>query len=83
MKKLAMDAFCSWVGAYNEHRGELKKIFVVKKIHLGHAAKSFGLKEQPSLVGRVQPKKRKQQEKKKRKHLKGESSQLRNMDLDL
>jgi ATP-dependent RNA helicase DDX31/DBP7 len=46
MKKLAMDAFCSWVGAYNEHRGELKKIFVVKKIHLGHAVKSFGLKEQ-------------------------------------
>lgn len=64
MKKLARDAFCSWVGAYNAHRGELKKIFVVKKLHLGHVARSFGLKEQPSLVGRVQAKKRKQEEKK-------------------
>ncbi|KAJ3687718.1 hypothetical protein LUZ61_016882 [Rhynchospora tenuis] len=64
MTKLARDAFCSWVGAYNAHRGELKKIFVVKKLHLGHVARSFGLKEQPSLVGRVQANKRKREDKK-------------------
>ncbi|XP_072961311.1 DEAD-box ATP-dependent RNA helicase 17 [Typha angustifolia] len=62
MKKLARDAFCSWLRAYTAHRGELKKIFMVKKLHLGHVARSFGLKEQPSLVGRshqMQAKKRK------------------------
>ncbi|KAM0948295.1 putative RNA helicase [Dioscorea sansibarensis] len=62
LKQLAKDAFCSWVRAYTAHRGELKKIFMVKKLHLGHVAKSFGLKDQPSLVGRSfksQEKKRK------------------------
>ncbi|KAH7851383.1 hypothetical protein Vadar_010738 [Vaccinium darrowii] len=62
MKKLAKDAFCSWVRAYTAHRGELKSIFMVKKLHLGHVARSFALKEQPSLVGQsfqMQSKKRK------------------------
>ncbi|KAL7593753.1 hypothetical protein Lser_V15G32791 [Lactuca serriola] len=67
MKKLGQNAFCSWVRAYSAHRGELKSIFMVKKLHLGHVARSFGLKEQPSLVGRsVQKKhteKRKREEK--------------------
>ncbi|GJM88647.1 hypothetical protein PR202_ga04733 [Eleusine coracana subsp. coracana] len=69
MKKLARDAFCSWVRAYTAHRGELKKIFMVKKLHLGHVARSFELKEQPSLVGRshqVQLKKRKKEQKRER-----------------
>uniref|UniRef100_A0A452XMB3 ATP-dependent RNA helicase n=2 Tax=Aegilops tauschii subsp. strangulata TaxID=200361 RepID=A0A452XMB3_AEGTS len=64
--KRARDAFCSWLRAYTAHRGELKKIFMVKKLHLGHVARSFGLKEQPSLVGRshqVQLKKRKKEQK--------------------
>ncbi|OQU78038.1 hypothetical protein SORBI_3009G143800 [Sorghum bicolor] len=68
-KKLARDAFCSWVRAYTAHRGELKKIFMVKKLHLGHVARSFGLKEQPSLVGRshqMQLKKRKKEQKRER-----------------
>lgn len=62
MKKLARDAFSAWVRAYTAHRGDLKRIFVVKKLHLGHVARSFGLKEEPSLVGRsfqMQTKKRK------------------------
>ncbi|XP_058079357.1 DEAD-box ATP-dependent RNA helicase 17 isoform X1 [Magnolia sinica] len=62
LKNLAKKAFRSWVRAYTAHRGELKRIFVVKKLHLGHVARSFGLKEQPSLVGRsfhTQKKKRK------------------------
>ncbi|KAG8066924.1 hypothetical protein GUJ93_ZPchr0005g15594 [Zizania palustris] len=68
-KKLARDAFCSWIRAYTAHRGELKNIFMVKKLHLGHVARSFGLKEQPSLVGRshqVQLKKRKKELKRER-----------------
>ncbi|KAK4396816.1 DEAD-box ATP-dependent RNA helicase 17 [Sesamum angolense] len=39
LKKLAKDAFCSWVRAYTAHRGELKQIFMVKKLHLGHVRK--------------------------------------------
>lgn len=68
MKKLAKDAFCSWVRAYTAHRGELKRIFMVKKLHLGHVAKSFALKEQPSLVGKSfqnETKKRQRNEKQK------------------
>ncbi|XP_052198516.1 DEAD-box ATP-dependent RNA helicase 17 isoform X2 [Diospyros lotus] len=52
MRKSAKAAFCSWVRAYTAHRGELKRIFMVKKLHLGHVARSFALKEQPSLVGK-------------------------------
>jgi len=65
--KLAKQAFCSWVRAYTAHRGELKRIFMIKKLHLGHVAKSFALKQQPSLVGQSfqkQVKKRKRFEKK-------------------
>lgn len=68
MKKLAKDAFCSWVRAYTAHRGELKRIFTLKKLHLGHVAKSFALKEQPSLVGKsfqTQSKKRKRDQRQK------------------
>ncbi|XP_022745548.1 DEAD-box ATP-dependent RNA helicase 17 [Durio zibethinus] len=68
IKKLAKDAFCSWVRAYTAHRGDLKGIFMVKKLHLGHVAKSFALKEQPSLVGKSfqnQWKKRKRDQKQK------------------
>lgn len=62
LRGLAKSAFCSWVRAYTAHKGELKRIFMVKKLHLGHVARSFGLREQPSLVGRslqLQAKKRK------------------------
>lgn len=66
MKNLAKNAFSSWVRAYTAHRGELKRIFVVKKLHLGHVAKSFGLKEQPSLVNKSL---QKQSKKRKRDHI--------------
>ncbi|KAG9140915.1 hypothetical protein Leryth_010447 [Lithospermum erythrorhizon] len=58
MKKLAGSAFCSWVRAYSAHRGDLKRIFVVKKLHLGHVAKTFALKEQPSMVTKSMQKQR-------------------------
>ncbi|KAL3642881.1 DEAD-box ATP-dependent RNA helicase 17 [Castilleja foliolosa] len=66
IKKLANDAFSSWVRAYTAHRGDLKQIFMVKKLHLGHVAKSFALKDQPSLVNKSiqrQIKKRKRNDK--------------------
>lgn len=66
INKLAKDAFSSWVRAYTAHRGELKQIFMVKKLHLGHVAKSLALKDQPSLVNRSiqkQLKKRKRNDK--------------------
>lgn len=63
MKQLAKDAFCSFVRAYAAHRGDLKRIFQVKKLHLGHVAKSFGLKDQPSLVGKSFNKQAKKREK--------------------
>lgn len=69
MKKMAKAAFVSWTRAYAAHRGELKRIFMVKKLHLGHVAKSFALKEQPSVVGKSvqkQSKKRKNEHKHKR-----------------
>ncbi|XP_042047308.1 DEAD-box ATP-dependent RNA helicase 17-like isoform X2 [Salvia splendens] len=52
ISKLAKEAFSSWVRAYTAHRGELKQIFMVKKLHLGHVAKSFALKDQPTLVNK-------------------------------
>lgn len=66
INKLAKEAFSSWVRAYTAHRGELKQIFMVKKLHLGHVAKSMALKDQPSLVNRSiqkQLKKRKRNDK--------------------
>lgn len=68
IKKLAQNAFWSWVKAYSTHRGELKRIFVVQRLHLGHVTKSFALKEQPSLVSKSNQKelkKRKRNEKQK------------------
>jgi len=65
--KLVEKAFCSWVQAYTTHREELKRIFMIKKLHLGHVAKSFALKRQPFLVAQSfqkQAMKRKRFEKK-------------------
>lgn len=68
VKILAQNAFCSWVRAYTAHRGELKKIFVVRKVHLGHVAKSFALKQQPSLVGTLVRKSYQNEFKKRKRH---------------
>ncbi|KAH9609995.1 hypothetical protein KSS87_001704 [Heliosperma pusillum] len=68
MKTMAKAAFLSWVRAYTAHRGDLKRIFMVKKLHLGHVARSFALKEQPALMGQAvqkQMKKRKKNDLKK------------------
>jgi len=48
---LAKSAFQSYCRAYAAYPRELKKIFHPKKLHLGHVARSFALKSQPSQIG--------------------------------
>ncbi|CAO3639206.1 unnamed protein product [Cunninghamella echinulata] len=45
---LARKAFWSSVRAYATHAATEKHVFHIKKLHLGHLAKSFGLREAPS-----------------------------------
>ncbi|CAB4406736.1 unnamed protein product [Rhizophagus irregularis] len=47
---LAQKAYSSHIRAYATHVSTEKHIFHVKKLHLGHIAKSFGLREAPSNV---------------------------------
>jgi ATP-dependent RNA helicase DDX31/DBP7 len=49
---LAKDAFRSHVRAYATFPSDLKHIFHVKRLHLGHVAAAFGLKEAPGLIGK-------------------------------
>lgn len=49
---LAKDAFRSHVRAYATFPSHLKHIFHVKRLHLGHVAAAFGLKEAPGLIGK-------------------------------
>lgn len=44
LKKLAGDAFRSFVRAYATHPASLRAIFHVKRLHLGQIAGSFALK---------------------------------------
>ncbi|CAG8480935.1 13943_t:CDS:2 [Acaulospora colombiana] len=46
--EVARKAFLSYIRAYATHSSSEKHIFHVKKLHLGHIAKSFGLRETPS-----------------------------------
>jgi ATP-dependent RNA helicase DDX31/DBP7 len=43
-------AFCSFIRAYATHSSDAKGIFRVQTLHLGHVAKSFGLRESPSVL---------------------------------
>ena len=43
-------AFGSFVRAYATHPAELKPIFAVRALHLGHVAKSFALSEPPTAL---------------------------------
>jgi len=54
---IARGAFWAFVKSYATHPSAEKHIFHVKNLHLGHIAKSFGLREAPSDI--PQPKKKK------------------------
>ena len=46
----AQKAFSSFVRAYTTHLSSEKHIFHLKKLHLGHLAKSFCLQEAPAIL---------------------------------
>ncbi|KAG7885451.1 hypothetical protein KL925_005310 [Ogataea polymorpha] len=46
-KEIAANGFISHIKAYATHLASERECFNVKKIHLGHLAKSFGLRETP------------------------------------
>ncbi len=49
---LARAAFTSFVRAYATHEKSTRHIFHPRSLHLGHAAKAFGLREPPSRASR-------------------------------
>lgn len=51
LAQLAGDAFRSFVRSYTTHSGDVKQIFHVRRLHLGHIAFSFCLQQNPGLVG--------------------------------
>ncbi|KAK9817068.1 hypothetical protein WJX72_009018 [[Myrmecia] bisecta] len=51
MKQMGGDAFRSYVRSYAIHPASLKPIFHVRKLHLGHVAYSFALKDTPTMIG--------------------------------
>ncbi|CAG8609795.1 21211_t:CDS:2 [Gigaspora rosea] len=53
---LARKAYSSFIRAYATHSASEKHIFHVKKLHLGHIAKGFGLREAPSNINSNNPK---------------------------
>ncbi|XP_036892325.1 probable ATP-dependent RNA helicase DDX31 [Sturnira hondurensis] len=55
----AKRALQSFIRAYTTYPQELKHIFHVRSLHLGHVAKSFGLRDAPGKLGGPAVKKRK------------------------
>jgi ATP-dependent RNA helicase DDX31/DBP7 len=50
IEQLARRAFLSYVRAYSTYPRELKHIFHPKNLHIGHLAKSFGLRKSPNEI---------------------------------
>ncbi|ESO92747.1 hypothetical protein LOTGIDRAFT_120211 [Lottia gigantea] len=57
MTELSRRAYQSFIRAYATYPSHMKHIFSIKKVHLGHLAKSFALREAPGSIGVVQAKK--------------------------
>ncbi|XP_060595886.1 probable ATP-dependent RNA helicase DDX31 [Ruditapes philippinarum] len=53
MASLAKRAYQSTIRAYATYPHQLKSIFQIRNLHLGHVAKTFGLREAPSDIGHV------------------------------
>ncbi|OAV99774.1 hypothetical protein PTTG_00462 [Puccinia triticina 1-1 BBBD Race 1] len=54
-RNLASMAFSSHIRAYATHPSQEKQFFHVKNLHLGHLAKSFGLREPPKKITTMYP----------------------------
>ncbi|EDR23910.1 ATP-dependent RNA helicase DBP7, putative [Entamoeba dispar SAW760] len=50
LKEMAIKSFQAHLRSYTTHRGELRKIFSIKKLHIGHICKSFGIRDTPTSV---------------------------------
>ena len=50
MAELARKGFISYLRAYATHSRDTAAIFIMKKLHLGHLAKSFALREAPTVL---------------------------------
>ncbi|KAK9826780.1 hypothetical protein WJX81_008505 [Elliptochloris bilobata] len=51
LRALAADAFRAHVRAYATHAAATRDVFHVRRLHLGHLAHAFALRESPSLIG--------------------------------
>ncbi|CCD23544.1 putative ATP-dependent RNA helicase NDAI_0B05110 [Naumovozyma dairenensis CBS 421] len=61
-KNVAMRGYTSHVRAYATHITQEKKFFNVRCLHLGHLAKSFGLRERPKSMGALGSKQQKMED---------------------
>ncbi|KAJ3374388.1 ATP-dependent RNA helicase dbp7 [Allomyces arbusculus] len=52
-KRLATEGFQGYVKGYATYPAALKSIFHVRKLHLGHLAKSFGLRDAPAQLAQI------------------------------
>lgn len=46
-------AYQSYIRAYATYPSELKPVFHVRNLHLGHVAKTFGFREAPSSISNI------------------------------
>lgn len=51
LRQMASAAFRAFVRAYAAHPASVKDIFHIKKLHLGHVADSFALRDSPAVFG--------------------------------
>ena len=56
----AAAAFQAYVRAYSAHSKAVQRVLHVGQLHLGHLAKSFGLRETPTAVAKQQHKRQRQ-----------------------
>ena len=50
LQALARKAYLSFLRSYSCYSQEWKRIFHIKNLHIGHVAKSFGLREAPNQI---------------------------------
>nr|XP_031840983.1 probable ATP-dependent RNA helicase DDX31 [Nomia melanderi] len=49
----AVKAYISWIRFYSSYPRDMREVFDRKKLHLGHFAKSFALRETPQRIGGI------------------------------
>ncbi|ELP93558.1 DEAD box ATP-dependent RNA helicase, putative [Entamoeba invadens IP1] len=53
LKELAVKSYQAHLRSYMTHRSELRSVFNIKKLHIGHICKSFGIRDTPTNVMNV------------------------------